>query len=98
MLFAVALIAAPAPRQAGASGVTWEEKIEVASGGAYRGPWRMNESEFHYVDDPTVAINEQGFVGVAWADQSRQDIFFQIYEPDGKRRFEEPVNVSGSPR
>jgi hypothetical protein len=45
-----------------------------------------------------VAINEQGFVGVAWADQSRQDIFFQIYEPDGKRRFEEPVNVSGSPR
>ena len=98
VLLAVALIAAPAPRQAGASGVTWEEKIEVASGGAYRGPWRMNESEFHYVDDPTVAINEQGFVGVAWADQSRQDIFFQIYEPDGKRRFEEPVNVSGSPR
>ena len=98
VLFAVALIAAPAPRQAGAAGGTWEEKIEVASGGAYRGPWRMNESEFHYVDDPTVAINEQGFVGVAWADQSRQDIFFQIYEPDGKRRFEEPVNVSGSPR
>ncbi len=88
VLFAVALIAAPAPRQAGASGVTWEEKIEVASGGGYRGPWRMNESEFYFVDDPTVAINEQGFVGVAWADQSRQDIFFQIYEPDGKKRFE----------
>ena len=98
VLLAAALIAAPAPRQAGASGVTWEEKIEVASGGAYRGPWRMNESEFHYVDDPTVAINDRGFVGVAWADQTRQDIFFQIYEPDGKRRFEEPVNVSGSPR
>jgi len=45
-----------------------------------------------------VAINEQSFVGVAWADQSRQDIFFQIYEPDGKMRFEDSVNVSGSPR
>ena len=98
VLLAVALITAPAPRQAGASGVTWEEKIKVASGGAYRGPWRMNESEFRFVDDPTVAINDQGFVGVAWADQSRHDIFFQIYEPGGKRRFEEPVNVSGSPR
>ncbi len=95
---AVALIAAPAPGQADPSGVTWDEKIEVASGGGYRGPWRMNESEYDYVDDPTVAINEQGFVGVAWADQSRQDIFFQTYEPDGKKRFEEPVNVSASPR
>ena len=98
VLLAVALIVAPAPRQAGASGVTWAEKIEVASGGGYRGPWRMNESAFYFVDDPTVAINEQGFVGVAWADQARQDIFFQIYEPDGERRFEEPANVSGSPR
>ena len=97
VLLAATLIAAPASQQAGASGVTWEEKIEVASGDAYRGPWRMNDSEFRYIDDPTVAINEQGFVAVAWADQSRQDIFFQIYEPDGKRRFEEPVNVSGSP-
>ncbi len=95
---AVALIAAPAPRQANPSGVTWDERIEVASGGGYRGAWRMNESEYDYVDDPTVAINEQGFVGVAWADQSRQDIFFQVYEPDGKRRFEKPVNVSRSPR
>ncbi len=98
VLLAVALIPAPAPGQADPSGVTWEEKIEVASGGGYRGPWRMNESEFHFIDDPTVAINEQSFVGVAWADQSRQDIFFQIYEPDGKMRFEEPVNVSVSPR
>ena len=98
VLLAVALIAAPAPRQAGASGVTWEEKIEVASGGGYRGPWRMNESKFLFVDDPTVAINDRGFVAIAWADQSRHDIFFQIYEPDGKRRLGEPVNVSGSPR
>jgi hypothetical protein len=58
----------------------------------------MNESNFDYVDDPTLAINEQGFVGIAWADQSRQDIFFQIYAPNGNRRFREPVNVSASPR
>ncbi len=88
----------PAPPQANPSGVTWDEKIEVASGGGYRGPWRMNESEYDYVDDPTVAINEQRFVGVAWADQSRQDIFFQVYEPDGKKRLKNPVNVSRSPR
>jgi hypothetical protein len=98
VLLAGALIAAPAPGQADPSGVTWDEKIQVASGSGYRGPWRMNESKFDYVDDPTVAINEQSFVGVAWADQSRQDIFFQIYGPDGKERFEVPVNVSGSPR
>ena len=94
----VALIVAPAPGQADLLVVKWDEKIEVAAGSGYRGPWRMNESEFDYVDDPTVAITEQSFVGVAWVDQSRQDIFFQIYGPDGKERFEEPVNVSGSPR
>jgi hypothetical protein len=94
----VALIMAPAPGQADPLAVKWDEKIEVAAGSGYRGPWRMNESEFNYVDDPTVAITEQSFVGVAWVDQSRQDIFFQIYGADGKERFEEPVNVSGSPR
>ena len=97
-LLAVALIAAPAPGQAEPSGVTWGERIEVASGDAYQGPWRMNESEFHYVDDPTVAINEEGVVGVAWADQFRQDIFFQIYAADGEKRFKEPVNVSRTPK
>ena len=79
------------------AGVTWGERIEVASGDAYQGPWRMNESEFHYVDDPTVSINEKGVVGIAWVDQSRQDIFFQIYKPNGEKRFEVPVNVSRSP-
>lgn len=97
VLLAVALATVPAAGQVEASGVTWGERIEVASGDAYQGPWRMNESEFHYVDDPTVAINEEGVVGVAWADQSRQDIFFQRYAPDAEQRFGGPVNVSGSP-
>ena len=98
MPLAVVLIAVLALGQMDPPGVTWGDKIEVASGGGYQGPWRMNESEFEFVDDPTVAINEQGFVSVAWADQSRKDIFFQMYTPDGKRRLPEPVNVSRSPR
>jgi hypothetical protein len=97
-LLAATLIAAPGLGQVDSPKVTWDRKIEVASGGAFRGPWRMNESEFHYVDDPTVAISQKGVVGVAWADQVRKDIFSQIYEPDGKQRFKEPVNVSRSPR
>jgi hypothetical protein len=97
VLLAVALAAAPAAGQADPSGVTWNEKVDVVSGGGYKGRWQMNESAFHYVDDPTVAINEQNLVAVAWVDQTRQDIFFQLYEPDGKTRFDAPVNVSNTP-
>jgi hypothetical protein len=87
------------PGQAAPPGnVNWNEKIEVASGGGHRGPWRMNESDYDYVDDPTVAINEQGSIAVAWADQSRKDIFVQIYEKGNEKRFEAPVNVSRSPQ
>ncbi len=93
-----ALIGTPASGQAESSGVTWDEPIEVASGEAYQGPWRMNESQFHFVDDPTVAINDEGVVGVAWADQSRKDIYLQFYAPDGEKWFEEPVNVSRTPK
>jgi len=97
-LLALALSMAPAAGRADPAGMTWHEKIEVASGDAYRGPWRMNQSRFDYVDDPSVAISRQGFVAVAWADQARQDIFLQIYGPDGDARFDEPVNVSRSPK
>ncbi|MBI4611708.1 MAG: exo-alpha-sialidase [Candidatus Rokubacteria bacterium] len=97
-LLAVVPTAVFALGQADPPGVIWGEKIEVAAGGGYRGPWRMNESEYDYVDDPTVAINEQGFVAVAWADQSRKDIFVQVYAPDRRQRLEEPVNISRSPR
>ncbi len=83
VLLALALIATPASGQANPSAVTWNDKIEVAAGGGFRGPWRMNESEYDYVDDPTVAINARNFIGVTWADQSRRDIFFQVYGPDG---------------
>jgi tetratricopeptide (TPR) repeat protein len=39
------------------SAVTWGEWIEVASGRGYRAPWRMNESNFDFVDDATVALD-----------------------------------------
>ncbi len=77
--------------------VEWDERAEVARGEAHRGPWRQNESEFHFVDDPTAAIDGEGRVGVVWANQAALDIFFQLFEPDGTPRFEEPVNVSRSP-
>lgn len=97
-LLMVVLLAAPATTQAGSLHVTWKERIEVAAGDAYAGPWRMNDSEWYYVDDPTVAVNDQGRVGVAWADQANKDIFFQRYGPDGRAQLERPVNVSRSPK
>lgn len=97
MLIALALIAASASGRADPLEVIWDERIAVAAGSGFRGPWHMNESQYDYVDDPTVAIDERGIVAVAWVDQSRKDIFVQVYEPGGKTRFEEPVNVSGSP-
>ena len=75
----------------------WRKPIEVARGAAVRGPWRMNDSDWRFVDDPGVAITDQGDVGVVWADHSRQDIFFQAYDPSGKARFSRAVNISRSP-
>jgi hypothetical protein len=58
----------------------------------------MNDSRFHYVDDPTVALDGTGGIGVAWVDQLRKDIFFQAYARDGRPRFERPTNVSRTAR
>lgn len=96
-VLALAVGAAPVAAQAGPAEVTWGEAVAVASGGGHRGPWRMNESEYDFVDDPTVAIDEDGVVALAWGDQARQDVFLQVFEPDGTERFAEPVNVSRSP-
>lgn len=81
----------------GFAGIAWTEPIEVATGPGYRGAWRMNDSDFHYVDDPTVAIADGGRVAVAWADQVRRDIFFQAYNAAGEVMLEAPVNASRSP-
>jgi hypothetical protein len=77
--------------------VTWQARMLIASGGGYQGPWQMNASVYDYVDDPAVALNAQGAIGVVWADQARKDIFFQRFAPDGRPQLPAPVNVSHSP-
>ncbi len=85
-----------AANAAGPPGVAWHAPIEIAAGEGHRGPWRMNQSDWRFVDDPTVAINAHGFLGVAWAYHDEQDILFQLYLPDGQAHFEVPINVSRS--
>jgi hypothetical protein len=78
--------------------VEWASPIDVASGPAVQGPWRQNESDFDFVDDPTVALYADGTAAVAWVDQRRKDVLFQAYDASGRPRLAEPVNVSRSPR
>jgi hypothetical protein len=80
-----------------ARALAWQDRILTASGGGYRGPWRMNESVYDYVDDPAAAIDAEGSIGVVWADQAQKDIFFQRFSPDGKKQSLEPVPVSKNP-
>jgi hypothetical protein len=93
-----ALLTGGGPGSADAAGLTWSAPIEVASGNAFAGPWRMNESQFHYVDDPSVALKEDGTAGVVWVDNRRQDVFFRAYGADGAALGAQPTNVSRSPR
>lgn len=93
---ALALGAAGTPAQAASPGIDWERGQVIAAAGAERGPWRMNDSRFLYVDDPSVAIDEAGGIAVAWADLAAQDIFLQRFGPDGRPLLERPVNVSQS--
>jgi hypothetical protein len=81
-----------APRAAPA--ITWSAPIEIASGGGQRGPWQQNESNYDYVDDPSVALEPGGAAAVVWVDQRRKDVLFQVYERDGRPRLARPVNVS----
>jgi hypothetical protein len=94
-LFLVSVALLPAFAQA-AQPLSWHGSTEVASGRAERGPWRMNESRWDYVDDPSVAIDERGDISVVWVDQGRKDVFFQRFTATGARAGE-PVNVSRSP-
>jgi hypothetical protein len=91
---AAASSCAPADEQ---PAITWGASVEIATGGGQRGPWRQNESEYDYVDDPTVAFDADGAAAVAWVDQRHKDVFFQSYERDGSPRHRQPVNVSRSP-
>jgi hypothetical protein len=77
--------------------LAWHGITEVAAGRGERGPWRQNESKYDYVDDPAVAINDNGEIAVAWVEQASKDVFFQRYSRDGIRQTGQPLNVSRSP-
>jgi hypothetical protein len=90
------LLTAHAAAAPAAEPLSWHGSIEIAAGHGERGPWRMNESRFDYVDDPSVALDDQGEVAVVWVDQARKDVFFQRVSAAGVK-LGEPVNVSRSP-
>jgi hypothetical protein len=79
------------------AGLTWKTPLEIAVGGGVRGPWQQNESKFDYVDDASVALDARGAAAVAWVDQRRKDVLFQVFDATGAARFRTPVNVSRSP-
>jgi len=79
------------------AGIQWKERNEIDSGDGYQGPWLMNESEFRYVDAPSVDINDNNYIGVTWVDQSHKNVQFQLFDAKGEKRFDEPINVSRSP-
>ncbi len=91
LLLAAFVVAAQA-----AEPLSWHGSAEIAAGNGERGPWRMNESRFDYVDDPSVALDERGEAAVVWVDQARKDVFFQRFSAESAR-LGEPVNVSRSP-
>ena len=87
----------PAEQALAETEIRWQSPADIATGGGNRGEWRQNESQWDYVDDPTVALQPDGAAAVAWVDQARKDVFFQVYERDGRPRLAEPVNVSRTP-
>lgn len=95
-VLAVPFAALAAASTQAAEPLSWHGTTEVAAGRAERGPWRMNESRFDYVDDPSVALDDRGEAAVVWVDQARKDVFFQRFSATGAKRGE-PVNVSRSP-
>ncbi|HYG36790.1 MAG TPA: sialidase family protein [Clostridia bacterium] len=77
--------------------IAWHSRIDIASGRGERGPWQQNESRYDYVDDPTVAIRDDGSVLVAWVDEARKDVFIQRLSANGTKQSDQPVNISRSP-
>lgn len=90
--------AAPVRTEHSNSGdLEWSEPVVVDEGPARRGPWRMNDSKFHYVDDPSIAVTDDDSLAVTWVDNRRQNIFFRRYDRKGRPLLEQAVNISKSP-
>jgi hypothetical protein len=37
----------------------------------------QNDSAYDFVDDPSVALDDRGDVGVVWVDQGRKNVLFR---------------------
>ena len=76
--------------------LAWQAPVEIAQGRGERGPWQQNDSRYDFVDDPSVAVSEQGDVAVAWVDQASKDVFLQRFSAAGQAQLPKPLNVSRS--
>src|SRR6185369_552618 len=92
-----ALLLAVFTALAGPVSLQWQRITEIASGRGERGPWQQSASRFDYVDDPAVAIDDEGNIAVAWVEQARKAVLFQRYSADGKAQLEQAANVSRQP-
>lgn len=77
--------------------IQWKAPRPVASGAGVRGPWRMNESDWDFVDDPTVAVGRDGSTWVTWTNHADQDLRLQRFGPEGRAHFDRPTDVSQTP-
>lgn len=77
---------------------SWQPAVEIAAGRGERGPWQQNESRYDFVDDPSVALDEDGQAVVAWVDQARKAVLLQRYSAQGQPLWQRPVDVSRQPR
>jgi hypothetical protein len=92
----VALLVGVFTALAGPASLQWQA-TEIARGRGERGPWQQSASRFDYVDDPAVAIDDEGNVAVAWVEQAQKTVLLQRYSAEGKALLERPVNVSRQP-
>lgn len=84
------------PLSINAAAVQWAEPVEIAVGPGERGAWQQNDSRYDYVDDPAVAVADNGDALVVWVDQSRKAVFLTRVGA-GESRVREPINVSHTP-
>lgn len=77
------------------SPIEWEEDRVITKGRGIKGPWEQNESNYQYVDDPSVAVSGEKIL-VGWVNQTKQDVFFQRLSPGSMEPISGPINISNN--
>ena len=91
-----AILLATACRATGSPGsdiAAWQAPLEIATGGGMKGPWQQNDSKFDFVDDPSVALGDDGAAYIVWVDHRDKDVHFRRADSATGAA----VNVSRSP-